>query len=350
MKKNLSFLILFTLGVNFFAAAQNCDQWIVKAYQLLLNRTPSSQECNIKNYNNGSWSSYAELVGYVARYQGKGDPWLFQAYYELYNKVPTGDELNLRNYNNGSWNNYAELKKYIQNFQSSKIAIKKERIQSAYMLAFGRKATSGEENYWTSQPDKTLSAYLDNHRSFAYNQDEATRKAIITKSYLDILGRNPTTQEIQYWLPQRKLYYELTQNHIQYLVTNPSEYEKVIQRSYTAVLKRNADAGEITYWKSIGTLSYAVLLSCHYEWKKRNGAAAKKTSGQNNVSEDGNYLQTVPVSSSIANEIKAAAGGNVVAPGGGNVIAPGGGNVVSPGGGNVIAAGGGNVIAPGGAN
>lgn len=106
--------------------AQNCDPWIIKAYSQLYGRRPSSEECNIKNYHNGSWNSYAELVGYIAGYNRnkpgnflKGDPWIFQIYTELYNRVPTAWELNINNYNGGSWNNYAELKNYIQAYQNS---------------------------------------------------------------------------------------------------------------------------------------------------------------------------------------------------------------------------------------
>jgi hypothetical protein len=119
----LLFLFLFS-----FSSAQNCDPWIVQAYKQLYQRNPSADECNIKNYNNGSWNNYSELVGYIKTYNTKkpatmpaltGDPWIFQVYKELYNRQPNAWELNIKNYNNGSWNNYDELKKYIGEFQSS---------------------------------------------------------------------------------------------------------------------------------------------------------------------------------------------------------------------------------------
>lgn len=112
----------FTLSSN----AQNCDPWIAKAYNQLYGRNPSAAECNIKNYNNGSWNSYCQLVGFIAGYNKtrpgnfpKGDPWIFQAYCELYSKAPNAWELNVQNYNGGSWANYDELKKYIQQYHSS---------------------------------------------------------------------------------------------------------------------------------------------------------------------------------------------------------------------------------------
>ena len=126
--KMKSFLVLIT---SFFVTvttlkAQNCDPWIVKAYNQMYGRKPSTEECNIKNYHNGSWSTYSELVGYIAGYNRnrpgnflKGDPWIFQSYAELYDRAPTAWELNVNNYNSGSWNNYAELKNYVQAYQAS---------------------------------------------------------------------------------------------------------------------------------------------------------------------------------------------------------------------------------------
>jgi hypothetical protein len=126
--KRTAFLLLL-LAAAFFslpAKAQNCDPWITKAYKQLYDRGPSATECNIKNYNNGSWSSYAELVGHIAGYNRykpgnhlKGDPWIFRAYTELYNRNPNAWELNVQNYNNGSWGSYEELKNFIQQYQNA---------------------------------------------------------------------------------------------------------------------------------------------------------------------------------------------------------------------------------------
>lgn len=131
---------VFPMTVLFFflcsvSHAQGCDPWIVQAYKQLYNRNPSSEECNIKNYNNGSWNNYNELVGYIKTYNTKkpasmptltGDPWIFQAYKELYNRQPNAWELNIKNYNSGSWNNYQELKNYITEFQKS---LNKQNLQ-----------------------------------------------------------------------------------------------------------------------------------------------------------------------------------------------------------------------------
>lgn len=48
-----------------------------------------------------------------------GDPWIFQVYKEVYNRQPSGWELNIKNYNSGSWASYADLKKYVLEYQAS---------------------------------------------------------------------------------------------------------------------------------------------------------------------------------------------------------------------------------------
>lgn len=129
MKKKVLFLATFSAITSLMQVkAQNCDPWIINAYKQLYQRNPSAEECNIRNYNNGSWNSYNELVRYIKAYISggktstatlKGDPWIFSAYNELYKRQPNAWELNIKNYNNGSWNSYNDLKKYIQDFQNN---------------------------------------------------------------------------------------------------------------------------------------------------------------------------------------------------------------------------------------
>jgi hypothetical protein len=126
MKQRNVFLALLLFSFATSLKAQNCDPWIKQSYNLLYKRNPTTAECNIKNYNNGSWGSLAELIGYVEGFNRnkpgdfiKGDPWIFKAYYELYSRIPNPIELNVTLYNAGSWNNYGELKTYIQQYQSA---------------------------------------------------------------------------------------------------------------------------------------------------------------------------------------------------------------------------------------
>lgn len=133
MKKTKLIFIVSFLFFTGSSMAQNCDPWIVSIYKSLYQRTPTAQECNIKNYNNGSWSSYQQLTDLIKSYQNKtkssstssvtasitGDQWITQIYKELYNRQPNSWEYNINNYNNGSWNSYQQLKDFIQQFQKS---------------------------------------------------------------------------------------------------------------------------------------------------------------------------------------------------------------------------------------
>lgn len=126
MKKIASILLLAVVltSVTAKSFAQKCDPWIVTGYKELFGRDPSGTECNIKNYNNGSWGSYCELVRHIAAYNRFGDNWIFQAYCEMYNRTPTKWELNIKNYRNGAWSDYNDLKGGIKDFQNNLIGNK----------------------------------------------------------------------------------------------------------------------------------------------------------------------------------------------------------------------------------
>lgn len=124
--RRLSIVLLIAASAFVTDLHAQCDPWIVKAYKSIYGKSPNATECNIRNYNNGSWGSYPELVQYIAMYNNnrpgnhlKGDPWIFMAYAELFDRAPRAFELNIKIYNNGSWNSYDELKKYIRDTQEA---------------------------------------------------------------------------------------------------------------------------------------------------------------------------------------------------------------------------------------
>lgn len=133
MKKSRHFIFTaaFLLFTGFAFAQANCDPWITAIYKQLYNRQPSSAECNIQNYNNGSWSNYQQLTDYIKNYQSSrsgtklspsmvtGDPWIMEIYQKSYGRRPNSFELNIKMYNNGSWSSYEQLSGYIQQFQKS---------------------------------------------------------------------------------------------------------------------------------------------------------------------------------------------------------------------------------------
>ena len=58
------------------ASAQCRDPWVSQAIKQVYARNPVGQgeicECNIKLYNNGSWATYNDLVGYVQQVRTSG--------------------------------------------------------------------------------------------------------------------------------------------------------------------------------------------------------------------------------------------------------------------------------------
>lgn len=236
-----------------------------------------------------------------------------------------------------------------------------QRIQASYLIVFGRGAESGEITYWRSQNPRSVGDLVAGHRQFL-SRDANTHRAMIRRSYIDGLGREPNEGEYQHWMKGNDTYTQLMKNHVSWLSGNPGEYESVIKRSYRFVFNRAASAGEVQYWRSQGTLSYAMLVAAHDTWRKAN-PSTPKTSGTAKISGDSTFLASVVVSSGITAEIRASGligndGSTLVAAGGGNLVAAGGGNLVGNDGASLIgndgstlvAAGGGNLVAAGGGN
>lgn len=238
-------------------------------------------------------------------------------------------------------------------FKNANAQAQKERIQSAYILAFGRTPNSGEVTYWSGQGNLTINQIIERHKGYL-KTDAGTNRAVIVKSYLDALGVVPTEAEIKYHTPFYRTYTESMTNHMVYLKQQPSELEKVIKRSYRSVFNREPSAGEITYWKQFGPIPYHILCGFHQDFKaKTTPPSVNGTLAVNPARVDG-----VIVSKSVLEEARTAAttlnnntpGATVIAPGGANMVAAGGGNMVAAGGGNMVAAGGGNMVAAGGGN
>ena len=129
--KHIFFVITLLFSTSFAFAQGTCDPWITAIYKQLYNRQPSTAECNINNYNGGSWSDYQQLTDYIKSYQGSrtatplsssmvtGDPWIMEIYQRLYGRRPNSFELNIKLYNNGNWSSYEQLSSFIQQLQKS---------------------------------------------------------------------------------------------------------------------------------------------------------------------------------------------------------------------------------------
>jgi hypothetical protein len=97
------------------------DPWITKAIHEVLGRAPRGyddrDDCNITNYNNGSWASYEDLVVYVGlAYRREGyckDPWINHAIRQVLGRLPDGrdesGECRPSRYGGGSWSSFDDL-------------------------------------------------------------------------------------------------------------------------------------------------------------------------------------------------------------------------------------------------
>ena len=73
----LSAMAVLTMSLAGSAQAGQCrDPWVTQAIQQVSGHAPTGNyetgDCNIRNFNNGSWGSYPELLGYVQKYYGGG--------------------------------------------------------------------------------------------------------------------------------------------------------------------------------------------------------------------------------------------------------------------------------------
>lgn len=347
----------------------SCDPWIVQIYKNEFGREPNATECNIKNYNNGSWSSYDQLKGYIRQYKTQTtaatpstscDAWIIKAYQELYRRTPSATECNIRNYNNGSWNNYNELVNYIKRYNSQAAAPATSCdpwIVDIYKKEFGREPNATEcniRNYnngsWANYDQlkgfikqyKGVSTTPKNNTDWKYTPSIVSGDPWITEIYQELYRRKPNAWEYNVYNYAEGKW----KNKIE-LKQAIQQYQSNMQKAGITIDLYDMSNGRFVVDMKINGKSAAVSL---IEGKGGNvvaagGANVVSAGGANAVSAGGANV----VSAGGANVVSAG-GANVVSAGGANVVSAGGANVVAPGGANVISVGGGNVIAPGGGN
>jgi len=221
--------------------------------------------------------------------------------------------------------------------------LKRQSIQTSYLLALGKKATQAEENYWMGQTitgDMVKTLY-ENHRNWLQGNPEV-KKDMIRRSFKDSYGRTPSENEVSTNMKMNWTYTDWMENHRAWLKKTPSDYLNAIEFAYSNVMGRKPSTAEVSYWKGRGAMAAYVISGC-LDQCKRSGNSSNCVN--NALSATTRYASAIEVDAKIAttaSSLIGSAGGNVVSAGSMNVIAPGGGNVIAAGGMNVIAAGGGN--------
>lgn len=236
--------------------------------------------------------------------------------------------------------------------------VKTQKIKASYMLAFGRPAEPGEVKHWNSQPNYSMKELMDRHRAYI---SSGYQDFVITRAYIDAMGRLPLEDEKKYWRPFNQNYSELMKNHVNWLGGGNKEYDKVIKRAFHFVAGRLPDADELRIWKGKGVKSYLILVGLLQHSKAEAAkTGVKRLMGLEDwISSFSTALAAVFVSKPVAAEILALVGNDgasMVAAGGGNMVAAGGGNVmikaelIGNDGGSMVAAGGGNIVGNAGGN
>ncbi len=214
-----------------------------------------------------------------------------------------------------------------------------QRIQSSYILAFNRKASTDEVNYWKTQGNLNVSQLLSRHKDYIKNNPNIF-DGILNVSYTDAFGRTITNDEKAYHKQYPRTYLEMMNSHMEYLNKNPSLYDGVIIASYTRALNRKPNNDELNYWRGQTKCSFIWLFRAHNQWaatQRRSNLASM--SGVAKVNVTPGILQEVRLA---ASSMVAAGGGNLIGNDGSTMVAAGGGNLVGNDGASMVAAGGGN--------
>ncbi len=237
---------------------------------------------------------------------------------------------------------------------------KSGKIQAGYFATFGRYATEAEVSYWMSQPEQpTVAQYANLNKQWLKGQPGGSEPtAVIQRAYSNVMGRQPTAAEINYWLTTKPMYAELFANNISWMNSNVNNDNggkaAMIKKSYQTVFSRLPSQAELNYWIGQPTVPYTTLLALHQSWRLANAGSSTQATGNSikcgvvlgNVSVVGvdpplaNQIRDVPGGSSLI----AAPGVNLIGQDGGGLVASGGGNLVASGGGNLVASGGGNLV------
>jgi hypothetical protein len=135
-------------------------------------------------------------------------------------------------------------------------------VVPAFEEAIGRLPTDEELAAWSTTlrfygtPRSQAYAGIVNHLVVwtGTMDGEAERRAMISRSYLDIFGRAPFDQEVTAWfdsIQQRPIPYRVLVNeHLDWLIArvDPLEIERVVERSFLVVRNRAPTRVEIDTW------------------------------------------------------------------------------------------------------
>jgi|ERR1035437_503127 hypothetical protein len=203
-----------------------------------------------------------------------------------------------------------------------------ERIKASYMIAFGRIPMPSELNYWLGRGYLSIFQLIELHRQGFTEYPTNLQRETIINSYIDALGRNPSEDEIKYWMNGDNIYIQLMSNHMQLLKYDNWENQKVIQLSYATVFHRVPTNAEINFWLKRGVTPFFLLVGYHeyYKGKNKSEIGSSGTVNLQNLAS----VSTISLSPAIALEAS-----KYISHNGSAIIS----HIISQHGGNIIVAG-----------
>lgn len=218
-----------------------------------------------------------------------------------------------------------------------------QRIGAAFVITLGREPSEAEQARWKQAGKLSVSELADRLRQTLQRDPEA-RRQVATKAWADAFGQLPQGQPGS--PAETAGYFDLVQRHVRELAQAGADYEQVINRAYQLLLRRPAYDIELTYWKERDTLPFVLLVGAIEGWARRNAPGLMATTGTPAISINSDFLTTVRLSPTVADEARLAAGmrpvrdPNVTFSAARNIVAPGAEDVVSVGWIHFVAAGG----------
>lgn len=256
------------------------------------------------------------------------------------------------------WQNADNLVRFHMDYVKTNAGAQQQMIDLAFAQVGVAKPSQPTSDYWKKSLSAQPRKYSDLLNDVRRWTDSRTR--MISGSYWEAIGRNPSAGEVGYW--QTRMDYnsqaDLVKLHIQGIKTNQALGDEAINNSYKKVFSRMPNSGELNHWRQHAKLGWtsAQMAVEHEKWKnsvppkvKNNTKLTDAMKKQNIFLDTNNNLVKVPADK-VAKSIVPGSGGKIVAAGAGNVIAPVGGYLIGQDGASIVAAGGGNIVAAGGGN
>jgi len=158
-------------------------------------------------------------------------------------------------------------------------------IKASYREVFGRDARADELAGWLNDPQtegKSYEQVVSQHMEFLVSaRGSEELREMIKRSYWAVFGREPVEDEILTWVnavkTDGKTYDVIVRQHVDYMLSaaGSQELEYMIRRSYLVVLGREPSSDELAYWRDEirqQRYQYWQLVEAHNRYKAGGGS------------------------------------------------------------------------------